>query len=211
MLVVCMENRLHDALMHEQLAGLTDVGATWVLWVLVALSIGAVAVVFERGLFFFRTRDPEGAVGDEWEVDRARQLAARPRSFEGQVLAAGFAAEGQGRQAVERRMVGAARRLQREASKRLTFLGTVGSNAPFVGLLGTVIGIVRAFQELDASRGQVTAGLMSEVGEALVATAVGILVALPAVFFYNFFQQLVQARLDRAEASAQELLARIGE
>ena len=196
--------------MHDQLAALTGLGATWILWVLIALSVGAVAIVFERGFFFFRTRDEQGT-DQEWNLERARRLAERSRSFEGHVLAAGLSAETQGRQAVERRMLGAARRLQREASKRLTFLGTVGSNAPFVGLLGTVIGIVRAFQELDASRGQVTAGLMSEVGEALIATAVGILVALPAVFFYNYFQQLVQARLDRAEASAQELLAQLAE
>ena len=65
--------------------------------------------------------------------------------------------------------------------KRLAFLGTLGSNAPFIGLLGTVIGIIRAFHELNSAGGKVTSGLMAEVGEALVATAIGILVALPAI------------------------------
>ena len=93
--------------------------------------------------------------------------------------------------------------------KRLTFLGTLGANAPFIGLLGTVIGIVRAFALLDQSAGKVTSGLMSEVGEALVATAIGILVALPAVAFFNVFQRVIKARLARADALGRELLAQL--
>ena len=91
--------------------------------------------------------------------------------------------------------------------RRLVFLGTLGANAPFVGLLGTVIGIIGAFHELDASGGKVTAGLLSVVGEALVATAVGIVVALPAVAFYNMFLRINKTRLARADALGRELLA----
>jgi biopolymer transport protein ExbB len=91
--------------------------------------------------------------------------------------------------------------------KNLALLGTLGNNAPFVGLLGTVIGIVRAFRELEHSTGQVSAGLMSEIGEALVATAAGLLVALPAVAFFNLYQRLIRTRLGRAGALCHEILA----
>ena len=91
--------------------------------------------------------------------------------------------------------------------RNLAFLGTVGNNAPFVGLLGTVIGIIGAFKKLDESAGQVTAGLMAQIGEALVATAIGILVALPAVAFYNFFMRTIRNRLSRADALGRHVLA----
>jgi biopolymer transport protein ExbB len=91
--------------------------------------------------------------------------------------------------------------------RRMVVLGTLGANAPFLGLLGTVIGIIGAFHELDAAAGKLSAGLMGQIGEALVATAVGILVALPAVAFYNLFQRINRTRLLRAEALGHELLA----
>jgi len=92
---------------------------------------------------------------------------------------------------------------------KAAFLGTLGANAPFVGLLGTVIGIVRAFHLLDQSGGKVSSGLMSEVGGALVATAIGIIVALPAVAFFNGFQRVIKTRLSRADALGRELLAQL--
>ena len=91
--------------------------------------------------------------------------------------------------------------------RNLAFLGTMGNNAPFVGLLGTVIGIIRAFHELNASTGRVSEGLMSEIGEALVATAIGLLVALPAVAAFNFFQRLIKTRATQADALGKEVLA----
>jgi biopolymer transport protein ExbB len=91
--------------------------------------------------------------------------------------------------------------------RRLALLGTIGSNAPFVGLLGTVIGIIRAFHALDASGGQASTALMSEIGEALTATAIGLLVALPAVALFNFFQRQIAGRIATAEALGREMLS----
>jgi biopolymer transport protein ExbB/TolQ len=106
-------------------------------------------------------------------------------------------------------MNGATQLAKLRMEKRLAFLGTLGSNAPFIGLLGTVIGIIRAFHELNSAAGKVTSGLMAEVGEALVATAIGILVALPAITFYNAFQRIIKARLARAQAFGHEVLAHL--
>jgi biopolymer transport protein ExbB len=73
--------------------------------------------------------------------------------------------------------------------------------------LGTVIGIIGAFHQLDASAGRLSAGLMAEIGEALIATAVGLVVALPAVATFNLFQRIIRVRLSRASALGREVLA----
>jgi biopolymer transport protein ExbB len=198
-------------------ARLTDFamnGAEWVMWLLVALSIIGLAIAAERAIVLVRTREQVGAMGvDMMRLLRRGDLAgakarlARSPSYEAQVVAAGLAESTP--QAAEEKMTGAMQLAKLHMEKRLSFLGTLGANAPFVGLLGTVIGIIRAFQMLDESGGQVSSGLMSEVGHALVATAIGILVALPAVAFFNAFQRVIKARLARADALGRELLAQL--
>ncbi len=191
-------------------------GAEWVMWLLVALSIIGFAIATERTFALVRTRDHVGALGIDMmrllkrgDVEAAKVRLARSASFEAKVVAAGLAQAQNGPQAAEEGMLGAAQLAKLQMEKRLSFLGTLGANAPFVGLLGTVIGIVRAFALLDQSAGKVTSGLMSEVGEALVATAIGILVALPAVAFFNAFQRVIKTRLARADALGRELLAQL--
>ena len=75
--------------------------------------------------------------------------------------------------------------------------------------LGVTYCIIGAFAQLEASGGQLTTGLMAEIGEALIATAVGLLVALPAVAAYNAFQRGIQIRLNRADALGRELVANL--
>lgn len=200
--------------LQHQLSGISHLGAGWIMWILVALSIASLAVVADRTLVLLRTRDDIRALQSEFtQLLREKQWQAaldrllRSRSYEARVVAAGLEVAADGPRAAEQRMVGATQIARLAMEKRLAFLGTVGSNAPFVGLLGTVIGIVRSFAALDASGGKVSASLMSEVGEALIATAIGILVALPAVAFFNYFQRLIKARLTRADALSRELLA----
>ena len=79
--------------------------------------------------------------------------------------------------------------------KNLNFLATVGSNAPFVGLLGTVLGIMKAFSDLAQNAGSGNEAVMAGIAHALVATAVGLFVAIPAVIGYNYFQKLVRQSL----------------
>jgi biopolymer transport protein ExbB len=194
------------------LNALADLGATWVMWVLVALSVLGLAVVAERAIVYVTSRDDisglRSALASALEQDRldeARHKLEESPSYEARIAAAVLrSTDASG--AVER-MAAATSLARLEMERNLAFLGTVGNNAPFVGLLGTVIGIVRAFHALNASTGQVTAGLMSEIGEALTATAIGLLVALPAVAFFNLFQRLIHARLCRAEALGNEALA----
>jgi biopolymer transport protein ExbB len=201
---------------QNQLSSLTQHGAGWVMWILAGLSIASLAVVLDRALHALRSRDDLRVLRSDLraylrarDFRGARERLGLSRSYEARVVVAGLEVASSGPKAAEQRMAGESQLARLSMEKRLAFLGTVGSNAPFVGLLGTVIGIVRSFAELDASGGRVSAGLMSEVGEALTATAVGILVALPAVAFFNYFQRVIKARMSRADALSRDLLAQL--
>jgi biopolymer transport protein ExbB len=199
--------------LQSRLSSLTHLGASWVLWTLVALSILGVAVVLERAVAFLLARDDLESLERELvrlvsagDLEGARSRAERSRAYESWMVRAGLAAPGDAA-ASEQRMMAAGTKAKLAMERRLAFLGTLGSNAPFLGLLGTVVGIVRSFQALDVSGGKVSAGLMAEVGEALVATAIGILVALPSVAAFNAFQRVIKVRLARAEALGRNVLA----
>jgi biopolymer transport protein ExbB len=116
---------------------------------------------------------------------------------------------GRDREAVEKLVASALERDRLELERRLGFLGTLGNNAPFIGLFGTVLGIIRAFQDLSVAGKPNTSVVMAGISEALVATAIGLFVALPAVLFYNHFQRIVDRTLSITEALAQGILAGI--
>jgi len=196
----------------ERINRIATYGAEWVLWVLVVASIVAIAIVIERAVLFISSRDNVTGLRHELRALLAkndvagarRRLDASP-SFEAAIARAGLDADGA--PSAEDRILGEQQVARLKLERHLGFLGTLGSNAPFIGLLGTVIGVVRAFHELSRSTGQVTAGLLAEIGEALIATAVGILVALPAIAFFNLFQRAIKARLGQSDALGREVLA----
>ncbi len=196
-------------LVFKSLVGL---GATWVLWALIGLSVIGVGIILERWIFFFTTRQNHDALRslidrsfDGQELTAVRRRLDELPSIEARILGAGLGSKNV--EEAEERMA-AETQLQRIRSERsLAFLGTLGNNAPFIGLLGTVVGIIGAFGQLDASGGQLTTGLMAEIGEALIATAVGLVVALPAVAAYNTFQRTIAVRLGQGDAIGRHLLA----
>ena len=96
-------------------------------------------------------------------------------------------------------MHGSLQRERQRFERYLGYMGTVGSNAPFIGLLGTVIGIVLAFQDLAANPKGGMAVVGPGIAEALVSTAVGLLVAIPAVVAHNHFRGGVQRRIGNVE------------
>ncbi len=91
--------------------------------------------------------------------------------------------------------------------RRLTFLATVGSTAPFVGLFGTVWGIMTSFQAIAVSKNTNLAVVAPGIAEALFATALGLLAAIPAVIFYNKFNSEVSRHAARLEGFADEFAA----
>ena len=97
-----------------------------------------------------------------------------------------------------------------EYEQRLGFLGTLGNNAPFIGLFGTVLGIIRAFFDLSVNPGATGMGtVMAGISDALVATAVGLFVALPAVVAYNLFQRDLRRATQRATSLGHAAVAHL--
>jgi biopolymer transport protein ExbB len=204
---------------------MTNFGAAWVMWLLLFLSVISVAIMLERGWFFYSLRDDltglARSFGDylrRGEVAQARQLLENSPSAEAAVVVAGLVEAPRGPQAAEEAMAGAAALQRMKLEKRLVYLGTLGNNAPFVGLLGTVIGIVQAFDELGkAAKVQATQAasaiapqtVMTSIAEALVATAIGLLVAIPAVAAYNMFQRLTKSTLANTEVLSRILMAHL--
>jgi biopolymer transport protein ExbB len=127
------------------------------------------------------------------------------------VLRAGLPAEVQ-REAYDRTVRRAVLAAGSAMRRGLSIIATVGSTAPFVGLVGTVVGIVNAFQQL-ASAGQGGVGQVSAgIAEALVTTAIGIGVAIPAVWLFNHLTQWISRLLVEMECAAEELaVAALGE
>jgi biopolymer transport protein ExbB len=201
---------------QERLTAFAMLGATWVMWLLVALSIVSIAIILERIYFFAATRDDidklRADLLDKLKQGRVAEAAKRlqqSRSFEALVALAALESAEDGAEAATERMQGEQQVVRVHMERNLAFLGTVGANAPFVGLLGTVIGIIRSFHSLDQSQGKVTAGLMADIGEALVATAIGILVALPAVAAFNYFQRLIKTRIARGNALGSHVISHL--
>jgi biopolymer transport protein ExbB len=188
-------------------------GSRWVLWLLIGLSLAAVAVMAERVWFFIQEKKPGSRVAAALEAlrdkgpEEASKLLAGSRSIEVVVLRACLDHAGEGAAAVDEHKAAVLELERQRYEKRLAFLGTLGNNAPFVGLFGTVLGIIRAFHDLAGSSLQGTQAVMTGIAEALVATGVGLLVALPAVATYNAFMRHVETAVASAEALAHEVLA----
>lgn len=198
-------------------------GAGWVLWALVGLSVLTIVVTLERW-FFYRNMDLDlrataerlDALLSQGQVAEAIAELSRSPAVAASVAAAGLRLAPRGPEAVDKAMHSAVALERERLEQRLAFLGTMGNNAPFVGLFGTVIGIIHAFQELGhaapghgaAAASQVaSAAVMSSIADALVATAVGILVALPAIAAYNYLQRRVATLLNGGEVLSNLVMA----
>ncbi|MGE5186016.1 MAG: MotA/TolQ/ExbB proton channel family protein [Acidobacteriota bacterium] len=188
-------------------------GSRWVLWLLIGLSLAALAVMGERIWFFLQERTPGPRIGKALDALRSKgpaealKLLAGARGIEANVVRACLERAGDGAESVDEHRAAVVEQERQRYEKRLAFLGTLGNNAPFIGLFGTVLGIIRAFHDLAGSTLQGTSAVMSGIAEALVATGVGLLVALPAVATYNAFMRHVETAASSAEARAREVLA----
>jgi biopolymer transport protein ExbB/TolQ len=106
-------------------------------------------------------------------------------------------------------MAGALGRERARYERGLNLLATIASNAPYVGLFGTVLGIVRAFRDLSANMAEASGAVMAGIAEALIATAIGLLVAIPALVAFNTFKQKVRNAVTDGQLLARLLLAHL--
>ena len=198
----------------QKLLAFTLLGAGWVLWLLLGLSVLSVTVMIERALYFLRRRmsasfpellkrcqagDLPGAAG-----------LARSDAMEAEVVRVAASVARGGHEAVEKAVQSTIDRRRLEYEQWLFVLGTLGNNAPFIGLFGTVLGIIRAYADLSLSTrggGSNSSSVMAGISEALVATAVGLFVAIPAVLAFNIFQRLLKRVIGRSNALGNAIAA----
>lgn len=172
-----------------------------VMWPLLACSLAAVAITMERFWTVWRYRR---------EARRLRRLGKALAPHEYTALAREESPLADLYGAVLQRDVGgglerAASRLGRELRRSLWLLGTIGSLAPFIGLLGTVIGIIRAFEDMARTGSGGFAVVAAGISEALVATAAGLLVGVVAILAYNALSVRIATLLAEVREDAEEL------
>jgi biopolymer transport protein ExbB len=190
-----------------KLLRLTLSSAEWVLWLLVALSVASFAVMLERAVFFGSQRLRNADALADWlahgELERAEKALVGQTGMEAVVVREMLLAAPQGADTVEEVLLSVLARERARYERGLSFLGTLGSNAPFVGLFGTVLGIIKAFNDLGAvavKGSAIQQTVMAGISEALVATAVGLGVAIPAVVAYNAFTRWLKTLVNRSQA-----------
>jgi biopolymer transport protein ExbB/biopolymer transport protein TolQ len=186
--------------MMDKLLDIAGVGGTVVLVILLALSVISIGIIIERLVYFRRRRVDAVKLAKELAAtlddhEAARALLAKSPSIEAQVIAEAMPWYEAGPEPFDEIVKKGLAERRKDVESGLVFLGTLGNNAPFVGLFGTVLGIIVAFRELSSAAANVASGsgnmnnVMAGIAEALVSTAVGILVAVPAVIFFNIFQK----------------------
>jgi biopolymer transport protein ExbB/biopolymer transport protein TolQ len=190
-------------------------GSSWVMYLLLALSVASIGAMVERW-WFFRKRGSDGEeLGDELcrlledgDSQRAQALLHASPTVEAEVLRASLRWANGGPAALEAAIDGELIKRRRDLERGMTLLGTLGNNAPFVGLLGTVIGVIVAFADLADGQNKVQMDkVMGGIAEALVATGVGLFVAIPAVVAFNVFQKKIADIEDNVASISKRLCA----
>jgi biopolymer transport protein ExbB/TolQ len=196
-------------------------GAEWVLYLLVLLSIVSVALIFERAFFYrsaskdltsFRARlrqmSKQGAFSEAIKIASERTETTQHAPDLEAEMALAILSNPHASYAIKNELAqDAVIRARLLWERNLSVLATIGNNAPFVGLFGTVLGIIKAFHDLAQQAGSGAQTVSSGISESLVATAIGLLVAIPAVVSYNYFQRRVKSSLGEAEALKCYLIA----
>jgi biopolymer transport protein ExbB/TolQ len=186
------------------------------------MSIASLLVAAERVMVYSRSRrdsrrfaEKVGAPLARGDLDGAAMAeTGKAKGYLGQVITAGLAAwKKGGTEDGDLTFESVARALERQSQREIQnlrrgqgVLATVSSTAPFVGLLGTVMGIVNSFQMMAASGSGGLGTVSAGIAEALVTTAFGLLVAIPAVMAYNYLTSWVDERAIDLSESSNELL-----
>jgi biopolymer transport protein ExbB/TolQ len=209
-------------MLTQRFLQLNLLGAEWVNWTLVLLSIIGLSITIDRLLLYTRTRERFGTLQAALQDALHRQDLGAARglvqsdTLVRNVLRAGLEAVGRGERdpkAVEEEMLATLAAERSRYDARVAWLTTIANIAPLVGLLGTIIGVVGAFYGLGQAGTTQSAGnpqVMSSIAEALASTAFGIFVAVPGVVAYNLLKAHMGVRLREAESLMREVLANLG-
>lgn len=202
-------------LLVENLMKLALMGAAWVMYLLVLLSVLSIATMVERWWFFRRNAERSADLGDELlqfvrnrDFDGAKEMLHGRKTIEAEVIGHAFPYLTSGAGSISNAVDSALAKRRKDMERGINFLGTLGSNAPFIGLFGTVIGVIEAFHYLGVGTDDAAmANVMAGIAEALIATGVGLGVAIPAVVAFNVFQAKIGAVEASVEAVTKQLCA----
>jgi biopolymer transport protein ExbB len=203
-------------MLSEQFVAFAQLGAEWVLWLLIGLSVLSIGIMIDRALWF-RTRDTDtdkltreirGAF-ERNEIERFEAKHKEDPSVPAQVVLRGLAERDRGPEAVAEAMHAERVRWRNAGDRHLIILGTLGNNVPFLGLFGTVLGVISAFENLRLKTPAAEDRTLDLIAEALAATAFGLLVAIPAVIAFNFFSRKMRVLLGSADEAAHTVLAAV--
>jgi biopolymer transport protein ExbB len=179
----------------------------WLMWPIIACSVIAMAIVVER-LWIYRRRRvlPTNLVAQIWQLHQKNQLTAahiqtvRKSSPLGRILAAGLMNRMHAREVMKEAIEEEGRQVVHELERYLNTLGTIANISPLLGLLGTVIGMIKVFAAITTSGVGNPGVLAGGISEALITTAAGLSVAIPAVIFHRY----LSGKVDRIVLSMEE-------
>ncbi len=201
-------------MLSEQFVAFAQLGAEWVLWLLIGLSVLSVGIMIDRALWF-RSRDVnterllrelQGAFERD-ELDRLETKYKDDASVPVRVAMRGVSERSRGAEAVAEAMQSEKIRWRNAADRHLIVLGTLGNNVPFIGLFGTVLGVINAFENLREKTPEAADRTLDLIAEALAATAFGLLVAIPAVIAFNYFTRRLRVLMGAADEAAHTVMA----
>jgi biopolymer transport protein ExbB len=200
----------------SRLLNVTLSSAEWVLWLLATLSVLSIALMIERLVYFATHRLPNSSeVARQLslgQLDAVRTAVGDKGGMEAAVVREGLSCLHHGADTVEEVIAATIARERPRYERYLSFLGTLGNNAPFVGLFGTVLGIIKAFHDLGQMQvkgAAIQQTVMAGISEALVATAVGLAVAIPAVVGFNAFNRWLKTITARTHALSHALVGHL--
>jgi len=184
-----------------------------VMWPLIVLSIVAATIFFER-LWTLQERRviPHEITDKIWKLVESGQLndkhvaALAQNSALGQILAAGLANRHRPRELVKESIEDTGRHVVHELERFLNLLGTIASVSPLLGLLGTVIGIITAFNAITQAGVGDPRALSGGIGQALITTAAGLIVAIPSLMGYRYLRGRVESLVIGMEKEAIKLV-----
>jgi len=190
---------------------------SFTLVILGACSVVLLGFALERWLYFRKIRVDAAALARSMEeflssgaFDKAGALAAKTPGPLGRVAQVTLANRGRRKENLGELVAASKVEARVELEKYLNVLGTLANAAPFVGLFGTVVGIIKAFQDLAAAGTGGPAIVAAGIAEALIATAGGMAVAIPATVFYNHFNRQVRVAAAAMDALQLKLFAYLG-
>lgn len=202
--------------MISAMKALAFTGGDWVIYILVLCSILTAGIIFERSVLFSREKKEIKSLKDVFErfvsqgfsEDAASGLKNSP-CLPARVLSEAMAKASAGMYVVEETITNVTQDEKKRLENRMIILNTLGNNAVYIGLFGTVLGVIKAFRDLSLAGGGGAEVVMQGLSEALVATATGLMVAIPCVIAYNYFQKVIREITAESDAMARLYLAKL--